>query len=555
MEMNFKNLSLRTESLVSDIEKKIRDLESLGFNMKTYSDRLSKIKESISSKTDNYNFANINEVKVDGEHLDSSWMKFITELEKIKSEIAEKYESFYVMSKSVSYLNGKLDNINEVDFNLLYDVALELLNNIESSPSGEYEQQKFIVETSYEAIYHILKLKSISLDIESFRDDPLYLRIKNSDTHSSFISNLILEEANKSENPKLMDKIYQLEIKGMDSKELIDYDLFRLLFLSSKGKFVEDLKEKTKRIYSEYNATLEEIKSSARDLQTSKDDYIDNSKSTRKEFFRLLRRVSFLLASFGLIGFISVNSFKGLRGAERKYLTKSKEYDLQTGAVVESEDYELLDSDNVTVVEELPWEYEEGLFGGYYKRIREYNLESVDGIDDPSFYVEKSKNLRYSQSSLGSGEEPENFGKEEKKYTVIIKEQSEEYVEAGVGAIVLDVVIITLIDLLVLMLELYIYLQAFKETLLPDDCYNGVIADFKEELDERKESKRKMLDDIKRLRELIERCKKQLEMIKESPYYSYINPEVEEMINNVNIEEVLSESVPGTDMKKLLKSI
>ena len=117
------------------------------------------------------------------------------------------------------------------------------------------------------------------------------------------------------------------------------------------------------------------------------------------------------------------------------------------------------------------------------------------------------------------------------------------------------VVIITLIDLLVLMLELYIYLQAFKETLLPDDCYNGVIADFKEELDERKESKRKMLDDIKRLRELIERCKKQLEMIKESPYYSYINPEVEEMINNVNIEEVLSESVPGTDMKKLLKSI
>lgn len=555
MEMNFKNLSLRTESLVSDIEKKIRDLESLGFNMKNYSDRLSKIKESISSKTDNYNFANINEVKVDGEHLDSSWMEFITELERIKSEIAEKYESFYVMSKSVSYLNGKLDNINEVDFNLLYDVALELLNNIESSPSGEYEQQKFIVETSYEVIYHILKLKSISLDIESFRDDPLYLRIKNSDTHSSFISNLILEEANKLENPKLMDKIYQLEIKGMDSKVLIDYDLFRLLFLSSNGKFVEDLKEKTKRIYSEYNATLEEMKSSARDLRTSKNDYINNSKSTRKEFFRLLRRVSFLLASFGLIGFISVNSFKGLKGPERKYLTKSTEYDLQTGAVVETEDYELLDSDNVTVVEELPWEYEEGRFGGYYKRIRKYYLESVDGIDDPKFYVEKSKNLRYSQSSLGSDEEPENFGKEEKKYTVIIKEQGEEYIEAGVGAIVLDVVIITLIDLLVLMLELYIYLQAFKETLLPDDGYNGVIADFKEELDERKESKRKMLDDIKRLRELIERCKKQLEMIKESPYYSYINPELEEMINNVNVEEVLSESVPGTDMKKLLKSI
>ena len=553
MEMNFKNLSLRTESLVSDIEKKIRDLESLGFNMKTYSDRLSKIKESISSKTDNYNFENINEVKVDGEHLDSSWMKYITELEKIKSEIAEKYESFYVMSKSVSYLNGKLDNINEVDFNLLYDVALELLNNLESSPSGEYEQQKFIVEASYEVIYHILKLKSISLDIESFRDDPLYLRIKNSDTHSSFISNLILEEANKLENPKLMDKIYQLEINGMDSKVLIDYDLFRLLFLSAKGKFVEDLKEKTKKIYSEYNATLEEMKRSARDLQTSKNDYINNSKSTRKEFFRILRRLSFLLVSFGLIGFISVNSFKGLKGAERKYLTKSKEYDLQTGEVVESEDYELLNSNNVTVIEEMPWEYEEGLFGGYYKRNRKYNLESVDGNDDPKFYVEKSKDLRYYQSSLGSEEEPENFGKEEKKYTVIIKEQGEEYIEPDSGDIVMDVVIITFIDLLVLMLELCIYINAFKETLLPGDYDNGVIVDFKEEFDDRNESKRKMLSDIKRLRELVERCKKQLETIKESPYYSYINPEVEEMINNVNIEEILSESVPDTDMKKLLK--
>ena len=193
------------------------------------------------------------------------------------------------------------------------------------------------------------------------------------------------------------------------------------------------------------------------------------------------------------------------------------------------------------------------LFGGYYKRIRKYNLESVDGNDDPKFYVEKSKDLRYYQSSLGSEEEPENFGKEEKKYTVIIKEQGEEYIEPDSGDIVMDVVIITFIDLLVLMLELCIYINAFKETLLPGDYDNGVIVDFKEEFDDRNESKRKMLSDIKRLRELVERCKKQLETIKESPYYSYINPEVEEMINNVNIEEILSESVPDTDMKKLLK--
>lgn len=554
-----KNLSLQYMALVEDIEKQIIKLENLGFSMQKYRNRMKEIKEKIdnnsSQSIENNTYTNsiVNERQLDIGDLSTLYFEVISSLEEMKQEISDKYDAFIILFKDSSYLNECLRNIkNSENLVSFIEIAIDLLNKIECSPTSDYKQIKTIIDNAYKTVFNMMKLEALAGSC--FSSESIFSVVKKNSIHSFFIAKFVQEECEKSQDPKVLSRFHQLETTGVSNSNLIDYSLFRLLAVSTDAPFVKPLQESTKASVEEYKKNIEEIRNQAKTLESSKKDYENKISEQRHDLFKGLRRASLILASLGIAGTLSMNAFKGIKNDGIKYRTISTEYDIQTGESYEGEDngeYSFILSRNVSVLEESPWVYDEEK-EKYAKAFSTYNLESNPRVKNPDEYVEMIKGNDYSTREFKYiDEKPDDFEKQITKYFVTIKEF--DYDDNVNVLVPFALFLSALIFLFIGMCELLIYASIFDgEYLFIEDKYDPVIKDYLASRQNAIVSKKELEENIRKLRELIKKHYDLLENIKSISCYKELCPEVgNELNSDEELKEMVAQSAPSASLKKV----
>ena len=561
MEYNKKNtnLSLQYVALVEDIEKQITTLENLGFSMQKYRNRMKELKEkienSIPQSIENNTYTNIivNERQLDTGDMAPLYFEVISSLEGMKKEIFDKYDAFIILSKDSSYLDECLRNIKNSDnpFSLL-ESAIDLLNKIECSPTSDFKQIRPIIENAYKTVYNMMKLETLT--DSCFSSKSIFSVVKKNSIHSSFIVKFVQEECAKSQNPKVLSKLHQLETMGTSNSNLIDPSLFRLLAMSTDVPFAKSLQDSTQASVDEYKKTIEEIRIQAQTLESSKKDYENKINEQKNDLFKALRRASFILASLGIAGVLSTGVFKGIKSDGVKYRTTSTEYDIQTGESYEgdgNEEYSYELTRNVSVLEESPWVYDEES-KKYAKAFTTYYLESSPRAKNPGDYVEMTKGNDYSTREFKYiDEKPDEFEKQITKYFVTIKEF--DYDDSVNGMVVFAFVLSSLVFLFIGVVDLLLYAYAFNEKyLFLDDKYSPVMKDYLASCKNAKDSKKELEDNIKKIRELIKKYYDLLDSIKSISCYSELCPEADkELKSREELQKMVAQNAPSASLKKV----
>ena len=546
-------------ALVEDIEKQIINLENLGFSMQKYRNRMKEIKEKIDNNSshsiENNTYTNsiVNEGIIDTGDLSTLYFEVISSLEEMKQEISNKYDAFIILFKDSSYLNECLRNIKNCENPVSFiEIAIDLLNRIEFSPTSDYKQIKTIIDNAYKTVYNMMKLEALAGSC--FSSESVFSVVKKNSIHSFFIAKFVQEECEKSQDPKVLSKFHQLETTEVSNSNLIDYSLFRLLAVSTDAPFVKPLQESTKASVEEYKKTIEEIRNQAKALEFSKKDYKDKISEQIHDLFKGLRRASVILASLGIAGTLSMNAFKGIKNEGLRYRTTSIEYDIQTGESYEGEDngeYSFILPRNVSVLEESPWVYDEEK-GKYAKAFTTYDLESNPRIKNPDEYVEMIKGNDYlTREFKYTDEKPDNFENQITKYFVTIKEF--DYDDSVNVLVPFAYILSSIIFLIIGLLELLIYIAIFdEEFLFVDDECSSVMSDYLVSRQNAKVSKKELEENIRKLRELIKKHYDLLESIKSISCYKELCPEVgNELISDEELKEMVAQNAPSASLKKV----
>ena len=541
---DFNSQSILYTTLVNKVESSIKKLKSIGLKTELFEIKLNNIKNNTFNQSGNNQIISRNEVKNNNNNQLDSINNKITELRNLIKELSD-YEEYYIISRKGKYIIEQVDNNEIFNFDFLMKEAESLLDRMESIKIGNYEIQEDVISKTYEAIYSILKLESI------YRPNVLLSRIKSNEVHSYYISKLIEDECKSSSNEKVKEKYLYLDANGLDSKELIDSELLRLLTVFSDKNYINKMKTKTLEDYNKYKNALNELKYTAGSLETSVKNYEVERKNIDKNFFKLLRRASVFGACLGITGMLTINANKWMNSLDDLYYTHSIEHNLETGEITTSDNWESLHKKNIVVVEERPWELYDEDDEEYYKVTYYYRLDQIKEDEDLNNYVKivQQKGHYNTYDKEFSKEKPENFGNEENKYKVIIKEYTSEYVDGDEDGIcfIFSILIFTILSLI----SILIYLIAFS-TDKPITDIIDTMDDIARGLHELPEDE--IQENIKLLYELIDTCNKLQSILKENPCYEELCPEIDSILEEINAKNVLDKYAPNTNKELVLRA-
>ena len=536
------NKSLIYTTLIDEVKKRINAFKSINIDMNEFENRLNNIINSIDKDHGAETYNTKNKVNTNNNELES-YDNNIANLEMLIKDL-KNYEEYYNISKKAKFLLNFLSDNEMVDYHYLKKEAQTLLDRVEKMPTDSYDNQKEAINNSYELVYNIMKLEAL------LGYDTIIERVKSDDVHSSCISKLIIEECNTSQNEILQSRLDYVQSGGMDSNILIDKTLLSMLAISKNEKYIDKMKKSIVEKYDEYKIKIEELKSTANNLETKVKEYKNSSKETKKDIARLLRRVSVATALIGVCGTLTINAYKWLDISDNLYLTHNYEHNLETGEITESNSWELFDKNNVLILEERPWELKENVYvkNTYYTR-----APHKKGNDNPNDYVklcEKKGQSIYTTET--STEEPEDFRNDKSKYSVIFREYTDVYLDGDLEPF--WIFLILMLSIIMGFIYEGIYEGIFGNGNLSIGDILSELSDLNDDIESKKVKEKEMKENINKLNEMLKTCNNLYDYLKEKPYYSQLCPEIGNIIYDLNVEDVLNQYAPTADKKLVLKA-
>lgn len=380
----------RLTKLKTDIER----LNALGMSTIDYSNVVKELEDEttlrIKKSYDCFNRKNSNLFLQ--ESIVDIYAKSIESIEKIDDYIISEYEVYYKIKITCEQLESNIKDVNDDNIDQVVQETLELLENLRTSTSVNYESEQNLVERVYQLVYKVIRLELV------YRNASLLLnKVKSSGTDPVYISELIKEDiANVRDEDKSADfinKIQEVEKNSFDSYSYLDEELLVFLNKNSKDDFIEEIRNQFFKQYdqfviktdqqlvmrNQYNACVESI--AGLKIQINK--------------FRLsrLRKQILLLFNLGLLGCGVLGSLNISRIITQKteYETTTTTYDTSKSSIDSDVKFCGSMSDSVSLVEYSQWE-KPGYFRDEYKRnVYRYSLNDLDNIyDDLEDYLNQN---------------------------------------------------------------------------------------------------------------------------------------------------------------------
>lgn len=512
-----------------EINKKISDIEALGFNVANLNKVLNEIIEKYQvsiKKSKNNNFEGF---------IINDYTNAINELNKLDSAL-DKYNIYFKAYNYSMYILGL--SINESNIDNIREELKKLLNDLRNSSNIDYDDEKAIVESVYDVVY-----KVICYEIENYNQSEIYNYCNKYETDKLYLHDIIRRELSKIDlfkYPEIQQEIYNIQKEGLNSNYFNIELLRKIIYRDKKEELVKSVKKRTNEILKLHNQNLEQINKLNSDIEYYSVEYQTINRKIKRNYLKILRKSISIFLSIS-IPFTSYylakkSCLKSGSYDKEYYHTIDYVYNSYTDKVVISEsEKEEVNSDTKTCILK---EYSEVIDASNiaYRNELSYDLSFLgyDDIDDYINYYNSNPNIiPYKEYNVDQKDIDINV--EDSYYEVVYKYIDEEskVVETDIEEAKKDALFFTLIILFIIATILGI---PFGYNI---DCIIKLFDSNKIKKSRIKEIKRVLLDTDKQLLKIIgENEELKLRFNNEVQKYP-------ELINNITL--------PNKDVKILSK--
>ena len=216
---------------VFEIKSNIYDLKKIGFKLTSDEQKIETVESDVNRKI--FNLESLNE-KLDKKS--DSYKSIYTDALKELDKIELSQYNYYKVYRICEELNKKIDEFN---IDELIDDVLSLLQAIRDGKIIISEQDKYLIEKVFKTVYEILKIAFVAK-----KENKIFDAIKNDKDVVDYINVLIKEDIDN-----IKDKNKQLDIslikkgKHLNDNNLFDLDLLLALSTIDNKKVNEETKD------------------------------------------------------------------------------------------------------------------------------------------------------------------------------------------------------------------------------------------------------------------------------------------------------------------------
>lgn len=306
-------------------------------------------------------------------------------LDKANEKVCSVYDEYYKILSKCEVLSQKIDQLELANLQDIAQDTLQLLNALKHSSTMNYVKEKFIIDKVYELAYKVIKRELIytnrSRILESARTDEVDL---------SYLVKLIKEEIESLHNKELLNKINEINTKGLRDVHYLDEELINMISVIKKETFIKPVEDKIVEQIDSCIVTSNSLCDSRSFYITTQEEINEiiekNKQIARKRFGKRI----LLYVNMGVVGAFMAGSIKLCKELTSvdMYKTVTITYDTNTSEDEITTEYLPSIKDSIKITEYSPWEAS-GYFRDEYKRnVYTYDLSNVDVLfDQPEDYL------------------------------------------------------------------------------------------------------------------------------------------------------------------------
>ena len=211
------DVALNYKAKLTNIEEKIKEIASIGFNMNTFKEELEKIISDTNSKV------RVSKKNTFEGFIIADYSSAISRLEKLDNAL-DSFEIYVKINNYTEYL--EINDVSKEKISEVVKEVLSLLKTLANSSVIDYEEEKKIVEPFYNIVF-----KVICYEIYYTGRSELLVYCTQNDIDKTFIERKIkdcLKEIDLKKYPEIAAKYYEIKRNGLNCS-LLDADFIRLL--------------------------------------------------------------------------------------------------------------------------------------------------------------------------------------------------------------------------------------------------------------------------------------------------------------------------------------
>lgn len=332
------DVALNYKAKLTNIEEKIKEIASIGFNMNTFKEELEKIISDTNSKV------RVSKKNTFEGFIIADYSSAISRLEKLDNAL-DSFEIYVKINNYTEYL--EINDVSKEKISEVVKEVLSLLKTLANSSVIDYEEEKKIVEPFYNIVF-----KVICYEIYYTGRSELLVYCTQNDIDKTFIERKIkdcLKEIDLKKYPEIAAKYYEIKRNGLNCS-LLDADFIRLLVF-------KDEKEKLKaNILDSANKKINEIKSVETQLESKLNQRYSYISRKKEELYYLkdsIKELSKSIISLAIALSIPIGSFLITKSIYKKenqtysYDVKKETYSSYDNSINETVEREVIDPQEV----------------------------------------------------------------------------------------------------------------------------------------------------------------------------------------------------------------
>lgn len=332
------DVALNYKAKLTNIEEKIKEIATIGFNVNTFKDELEKIISDTNSKV------RVSKKNTFEGFIIADYSSAISRLEKLDNAL-DSFEIYVKINNYNEYLER--NDVSKEKISEVVKEVLSLLKELANSSVIDYEEEKKIVEPFYNSVFKI-----ICYEIYYTGRSELLVYCTQNDIDKTFIERKIkdcLKEIDLKKYPEIAAKYYEIKRNGLNCS-LVDADFIRLLVF-------RDEKEKLKaNILDSANKKINEIKSVETQLESKLNQRYSYISRKKEELYYLkhsIKELSKSIISLAIALSIPIGSFLITKSIYKKdnqtysYDVKKETYSSYDNSINETVEREVIDPQEV----------------------------------------------------------------------------------------------------------------------------------------------------------------------------------------------------------------
>ena len=419
---------------IKEVKSIIQELDELGLEMDGVRDEVRVIEESISNQVkynyDTYSDGNSSFLQ---SGLRIEYSAAINKLEAIKSDLIQEWNDYYKIVNKCNDIHNIIQDFNEIDYEQVVDKLIEILRIMRESSTINFEMEENIVNRLYNLIYHVMKMEMV------YTNNSILLNyIKNNDTDSSYIAELLKKEISEINNEEVSKMLSALQSEGISTSNLLNERLILLVTAASNPEVLSVVEKKCNVNREELDKIIREINNNQellkRDENSLNNINRDISDLHRKKRIKTLKGMAngIVLALCLSTSVLAAKKF----GTVKEYHTTTTTYDSSMDSTTVTESYSRGKNNDLKIQEFTPWsepsffrdsKYERDVYN-YYVSEKDYDMYS-----DLEQYLNSNMNGRYQCKSKTEyqKEKPDDFGYLGNRYIITRTEKDLEDYKNG----------------------------------------------------------------------------------------------------------------------------